>query len=100
MAGWSGPAGRVSHRGPAARAVGVGCACVVRAMVTPWSRLIGQQSTSMADLQPMQICNRDKFAINVESCTMGPHERAGTPGAEETAHAAGAAAGGHRAGPA
>src|SRR5215472_11206445 len=80
MAGWSGPTGRVGRSGPAA-AAGAGCACVVRAMVTPWSRLTSQQSTLITDLQPMHVCNLYRFATNAGSCTMGPHERAGTPGA-------------------
>src|SRR5262249_60720872 len=77
MAGWPGPAGRVGRCGPAATAVGVGCVCVVRAMVTPWSRLIGQQSTPIADLQPMHVCNLYRFAINAGSCTMGPMSELG-----------------------
>src|SRR5262245_64548731 len=77
MAGWPGPAGRVGRCGPAATAVGVGCVCVVRAMVTPWSRLIGQQSTPIADLQPMHVCNLYRFAISAGSCTMGPMSELG-----------------------
>src|SRR5262245_58955858 len=77
MAGWSGPVGRPGRRGPAAAAAGVGCACVVRTMVTPWSRLTSQQSTLIADLQLMHVCNLYRFATNAGSCAMGPMSELG-----------------------
>src|SRR5262249_25805754 len=77
MAGWPGPTGRVGRCEPAATAVGVGCVCVVRAMVTPWSRLIGPPSPPIADLQPMHVYNLYRFAINAGSCTMGPMSELG-----------------------